>query len=160
MLEWVVMPYMPPPHMHVCSVIQSCLTPWTEACQATLSMGLSRQKYLSTSSAGNLPDPGIKSVFPASPALAGRCFITEPPRMFIHTHTHTHTYIYVWKVKVKFAQSRLILCDPLGYIIHGIPYARRLDWVAYLFSRVSLQVDSLPTELTGKPILGATLVAE
>ena len=29
---------------------------------------------------GNFLDPRIKSVSPASPALAGRFFITEPPR--------------------------------------------------------------------------------
>ena len=41
-------------------------------------MGIPRQEYwsrLPLPSPGNLPDPGIK---PASPALAGRFFITEP----------------------------------------------------------------------------------
>ena len=28
---------------------------------------------------GDLPDPGIKLMFPVSPALAGRFFTTEPP---------------------------------------------------------------------------------
>ena len=43
-------------------------TPWTVACQAPLSMGLSKQEYwigLSFPSPGNLPDPGIKPRFPA-----------------------------------------------------------------------------------------------
>jgi len=42
-------------------------------------MGLPRQKYwsgLPFSSPKDLPDPGIK---PASPALAGGFFTTEPP---------------------------------------------------------------------------------
>ena len=46
--------------------------PWTIAHQVPLSMGFYRQEYwngLLFSSAGDLPDPGIKSVFPASPAL-------------------------------------------------------------------------------------------
>ena len=39
------------------------VTPWTVACQATLSMGFSRQEYwirLLFASPGDLPDPGIK----------------------------------------------------------------------------------------------------
>ena len=53
-------------------VTKSCLslaTPWTVACQATLSMGFSRQEYwrgLPFPSPGDLPDLGIK---PGSPAL-------------------------------------------------------------------------------------------
>ena len=62
-------------------VTQLCFfaTPWTVACQAPLSMGFPRQEYWSGfpfSSPGDLPDPGIK---PASPALAGGFFTTEPP---------------------------------------------------------------------------------
>ena len=58
------------------------MTPWTVAWQAPLSMVLSRQEYwggLPFSSPGDIPNPGIKSMFPASPALAGGFFITEPP---------------------------------------------------------------------------------
>ena len=53
-------------------------TPWTVARQAPLSMGFSGQEYwsgLPVPPAGDLPDPGIE---PASPALAGKFFITEP----------------------------------------------------------------------------------
>ena len=60
---------------HVCLFA----TRWTVAHQAPLSMGFLRQEYwngLPFPSPGDLPDPGIK---PASPALAGRFFITEPP---------------------------------------------------------------------------------
>ena len=56
--------------------------PWTVACQAPLSMGLSWQEYwsgLPFPSPGNLPDSGIKPTSPESPALAGRFFTTEPP---------------------------------------------------------------------------------
>ena len=44
-------------------------TPWTVACQASLSMGFSRQEYwsgLPFPFPGDLPNPGIK---PGSPAL-------------------------------------------------------------------------------------------
>ena len=55
------------------------VTSWTVACQAPLSMGFPRQAYWSGlifPSPGDLPNPGIE---PASPALAGRFFTTEPP---------------------------------------------------------------------------------
>ena len=55
------------------------VTPWTIACQAPLSMGLSRQEYwsgLPFPTPGDLPDPGIK---PTSPALAGKIFTTVLP---------------------------------------------------------------------------------
>ena len=53
-------------------LLQLCLTlvtPWTIVCQATLSMGISRQEYWSELPGllpGDLPDPGIEL---ASPAL-------------------------------------------------------------------------------------------
>ena len=61
-----------------CSVMSNSVTPWTVACQAPLSMGFPRQEYwsgLPFSPPGDLPDPGIK---PASPALAGDFFTTQP----------------------------------------------------------------------------------
>ena len=60
------------------------MSDWTElnwqtvTWQAPLSMEFSRQEYwtgLPFPSPGDLPDPGIE---PASPALAGRFFTTEP----------------------------------------------------------------------------------
>ena len=50
-------------------------TPWTEACQAPLSMEFSRQVYWSMllfPPARDLPDPGIKLMSLVSLALAGR----------------------------------------------------------------------------------------
>ena len=44
--------------------IQLFVTPWTVACQATRSMGFSRQEYwsgLPFPPPGDLPNPGIKS---------------------------------------------------------------------------------------------------
>ena len=68
------------PHCLICCsfVVQSqshallFATPWTVAHQAPLSMGFSQQEFwsgLPFPSPGNLPDPGIKPMFPA---LAGR----------------------------------------------------------------------------------------
>ena len=48
--------------------VQLCATPWTVACQASLSMGLSRKDWseLPCPPPGHLPNPGIE---PRSPAL-------------------------------------------------------------------------------------------
>ena len=66
-----------------CSIPQSCLTLCNSidcvASQVPQSTGFPRQEHwngLPFPSPGNLPDPGIE---PASPAFAGRFFITEPP---------------------------------------------------------------------------------
>ena len=51
------------------SRVRLSVTPWTEALQALLFMGFSRQEYwsgLPSPSPGDPPDPGIK---PGSPAL-------------------------------------------------------------------------------------------
>ena len=53
--------------------------PWTVALQVPLSMEFPKQDYwsgLPFPSPGDLPSPGIE---PASPALAGGFFTTEPP---------------------------------------------------------------------------------
>ena len=51
------------------SCVQLYATPWTVACQTSLSMGFSGQEYwsgLPFPSPGDLPNPGIKSVSPAN----------------------------------------------------------------------------------------------
>ena len=61
------------------SVMSDCVTPWTVARWVPLTMGFPRQESwrgLPFPSPGDLPDPGIE---PASPALAGRFFTTQPP---------------------------------------------------------------------------------
>ena len=70
----------------VCVCLLSCVqlfaTPWTVACQASLSKEFSRQEYwsgLPFPSPGDLPDSVIKLVSPVSTALAGRLSTTEPP---------------------------------------------------------------------------------
>ena len=39
----------------------------------------------------------------------------------------------------KVTQSCLTLCDPMYYAVHGILQARKLEWVAFPFSRESSQ---------------------
>jgi len=48
-------------------------------------MGCSRQEWLPFPSPGDLPNPGIEL---ASPALASRYFITEPPGKPYHSNVH------------------------------------------------------------------------
>ena len=72
---------------HVCacsvaSVLSNSANPWTLACQAPLSVEFSTQEYwtgLPFPPPGDLPDPGIKSTSPVSPALQVDFFTTEPP---------------------------------------------------------------------------------
>ena len=62
------------------SCVRLFATQLTVACQAPLSMGFSRQEYwsgLPCPSPWDLPDPGLKSTSPNSPALAGRFFTTS-----------------------------------------------------------------------------------
>ena len=57
-------------------------TPWTVACQASLSMKFSKQKYWSRMPfhpPRDLPDLGIEPTSLVSPALAGKFFTTMPP---------------------------------------------------------------------------------
>ena len=64
----------------VAKLCPTLVTPWTVDGQAPLSMEFPRQEYwsgLPFPSPEHLPDPGIE---PASPALAGGLFTTEPPR--------------------------------------------------------------------------------
>ena len=68
-------------HTQSFSHAQLFVTPWAAARQAPLSMEFSRQEQWSElpfPPLGDLPDPGIEPTSPASPALAGRFFTTEP----------------------------------------------------------------------------------
>ena len=72
--------------MCVLSRVQLFVTPWTIAHQAPLSVGFSKQDYwsgLPFPFPGDLPDPGIETVFLVSPAFPGRFFVTGPPGPYI-----------------------------------------------------------------------------
>ena len=113
------------------------MTPRTLALQAALSMGFSRQEYWSELPfplPGDLPTPGIKSMSPVSPALAGRLFTTAAA------------------ASVKSLQSCPTLSDPMdcsppGSSVHGIFQARVLEWGAIAFS-------DLPLSHLESPLLG------
>ena len=127
------------------------MTPWTVACQASLSLAFSRQEYCSGlpfPSPGDLPHPGIE---------------TGPPTL----------QQILYQLAIREAKKELVapLCptlfdsmdhSPPGFSVHGILQARILEWVAIPFSSRSsqprdqtqvspLQVNSLLSEPPGKP---------
>jgi len=58
------------------------VTPWTVACQASLSVDFSMQKYwsgLPFPTPGDLTDSGIEPMSNVASALAGGFFTTAPP---------------------------------------------------------------------------------
>ena len=85
-------------------LLESCLTlcdPMGLACQAPLSMGFSRQEYLSglpCPPPGDLPDPGIEPISLMSPALAGGFFT-------ISTTWETQKHTTVCKINNKILSS-------------------------------------------------------
>ena len=101
------------------------MTPWIVTCQASLSMGFSRQEYwtgLSFPSPGDLPDPGIE---PSSPALAGGFFTTE-------SLGKLRTLVGKWIFKVllvrKGLRRKCVWCDreERRPLLHS---GRKLSWV-------------------------------
>ena len=92
------------------------------ASQTPLSKGFSRQEYwsgLPSPPPGDLPKPGIKPVFPTSPALAGGFFITsttwEAPL--------THIYDCISSLTFSSVQCR---CSVVSHSLrpHGLPHTR------------------------------------
>ena len=80
------------------SHVQLFATLWTVACQASLSMGFSRQEYwsgLPFPSPGDLPNPGIE---PGSPTLQADALSSEPPGKHIYIHTYIYIYIYIYNI--------------------------------------------------------------
>ena len=68
-----------------------------------------------------------------------------------------HTRTQGWnpsplQVKVKVAPLCLTLCDPMDYTVHVILQARILPNPGIRSRSPALQADSLPPELSGKPL--------
>ena len=88
------------------SCVQLFATPWTVAHQAPLSLGSSKQDYwtgLPLPSLGDLHDPGIEPMSPASPALAGRFFTTSA----------------TWEVVLKSTMYKLYISGSKGVGVGG-----------------------------------------
>ena len=107
----------------VTSVISRVLlsvTPWTVACQASLSMGFYRQGYksgLPFPSPGDLPNPGTEPVSYVS-ALAGRFFTTSTTWMsnwkylekYFYPYFHNFNFLTVQKRESKSGHNHFSLC--------------------------------------------------
>ena len=75
-------------HIRLCNTIHSSLP-------GSSVHGISQARileYLPFPHPGDLPDPGIKPMSPASPALAGGFFTTKLPGKSLYI-LYTHTYI-------------------------------------------------------------------
>ena len=63
--------------------------------------------------------------------------------MFVRPNTiitgASQVVLVVKKVKVKVSQLFPTLCDPMDYTVHGILWARIVEWIAFPFSRRSSQ---------------------
>ena len=86
------------------SCVYSCVTLWTVACQAPLSIGFSRQEYWSgfpCPAPGDLPDPGIELL---SPALQADSLPLVPPGK----PNHIYQVKMYDTVKFKFKKTKIL----------------------------------------------------
>ena len=86
--------------VHIESCVSASLWPLDQAHQAPLPMEFSWQEYWSElhfPSPRDLPDPGIKPESLASPAWAGRFFITEPMGKSFFTEVNLNSRTYLFK---------------------------------------------------------------
>ena len=77
----------------------------------------------------------LHAVFPLGASLCPSTPIIRTPV----TRRGLPLILYQSEVKVKVAQSCPTLCDPMDHTAHGILQARKLEWVAFPFSRGSSQ---------------------
>ena len=85
--------------------VQLSETPWTVAHQAPLSMEFSRLEYwngLPCPPPGDLPNPGLKSVSPASPALQADSLADS---LYISRHI---SFIALWRYTTSFTSWRSV----------------------------------------------------
>ena len=136
--KWLLLPWLPE-HVRFCVVVESLShvwlfgIPWTVAYQAPLSMGISRQEYWTDCHflLGDLPDLEIK---PASLALAGGFFTTEPP-----------------------GKPHEILCVPFNSEVFFLPLSGSPDWPSDLNLLVIIFLVQDPQ--TGESNVGLDLFA-
>ena len=111
-------------------------TSWTVAHQVPLSVRFSRQEYwsgLPFPSPGDLPDPGIKPVSFAFPALAGLYHCNTRIVDLVHLcpgsrvfFKMTLEHIYCMPQFSSVAQSCPTLCDPMNRSTPGLPVHNQL----------------------------------
>ena len=124
-------------------------TPWTVAWQAPLSMVLSRQEYwsgLPFSSPRDLPNPGIRSMSPASPALVRGFFITEPPGKssyycYITNHSSNFKQLFYLAYNLGGQEFRKGLAGRLcSRSLNCMQSDARWGWIIWWPNRVDVKV--------------------
>ena len=95
--------------------MSDCAILWTVASQAPLSKGFSRQQYwsgLPYSPPGDLPDPGIEPMSPASSALQADSL---PLSHGLHIYTYRYMYvcIYIYIKRLKWLSDGVVGETPL-----------------------------------------------
>ena len=93
------------------SCAQLFAIPWTVAHQAPLSMGFPRREYwsgLPFPSPWDLPNPGIE---PASPALGGRFFTTEPSGEPLSDSSYIFLIIFFFWIILLWSFPRALFCS-------------------------------------------------
>ena len=101
--------------------VQLFATPWTIAHQAPLSMG-----YLNKNTGvgchfllqGDLSDPGIEPMSPASPALAGKFFTFEPPGK---PQLGWYHLAHMWRMLLCH-NKRPLKCPKEGQVLSGFEH--------------------------------------
>ena len=109
-----------------CSVVSNSVIPWTLAiaCQASLSMGFSRQEYwsgLPFPSLGDLPDPGIE---PESPALQADSLLSEQPVYYFACFQTWCNWYYPIRILLNYSLVSIIIvrcihvdkCGPRSFL--------------------------------------------
>ena len=97
------------------SCVYSCVTLWTVACQAPLSIGFSRQEYWSgfpCPAPGDLPDPGIELL---SPALQADSLPLVPPGKPTHSINKSNRIKKIAEIGYPRTKNYKLLCYLLMY---------------------------------------------
>ena len=94
------------------SCIRLCVTLWTVAHKAPLSMGYSKQKYwseLPCPPPGNLLDPGIKPASLRSSALAGRFLTTRATWKAPSSHWEVVDFFFFLQIAMRQITLNLVM---------------------------------------------------
>ena len=67
------------------------------------------------------------------------CSLLKSQNRWLHNFFFFLSFVFMKWREMKVAQSRLTLCDPMDYTVHGILQAIILQWVAFPFPRGSTQ---------------------
>ena len=113
---------------------------WTEAHQASLSMGFSRKEYwsgLPRFAPGDLPDPGIEPTSPVAPALQADSlplYHSHQGSLCVYIYTHAHTFNCSRGVKGEYYSSRR-WCEEVLYLKQV-----RSMWASFFSSSMSIKL--------------------